>query len=193
LRTNWRKVRFLKSAFKKEDFLLTPYPSFTFCGRSNVGKSSLVNMITLNSKIARTSSTPGKTISVNYFLVDDRVLLIDLPGYGYAKRPKKEKQRWRKLMEDFFKNQPGIIENFVLIDSKVGITELDLMLIDWLKFLKLSFAFILTKIDKVKSFQARELAQKLGEEFATEVILTSARKREGRRELINYIEKKIKR
>jgi len=185
-------VEFLKSAFKREDFLNVPYPVFTFCGRSNVGKSSLINMLTLNRKMARTSAIPGKTISVNYFLVDGKILLADLPGYGYAKRAKKEKERWKRLMEDFFVEQKGIEENFILVDSRVGLTELDLIMVDWLKFLKQEFAFILTKADKVKISQARKLAGEIESRFGKEVILTSAKKREGRRELINHIEKKAR-
>jgi len=192
LKVNWRKVEFLKSAFRKEDFLNAPYPVFTFCGRSNVGKSSLINMLTLNRKMARTSATPGKTISVNYFLVDGKILLADLPGYGYAKRSKKEKERWKRLMEDFFVEQKGIKENFILVDSRIGLTELDLIMVDWLKFLKQEFAFILTKTDKIKISRARELAREIESQFGKSVILTSAKKREGRRELINHIEKKVR-
>ncbi len=192
MKVNWRKVEFLKSAFRKEDFLNAPYPVFTFCGRSNVGKSSLINMLTLNRKMARTSATPGKTISVNYFLVDGKILLADLPGYGYAKRSKKEKERWKRLMEDFFVEQKGIKENFILVDSRIGLTELDLIMVDWLKFLKQEFAFILTKTDKIKISRARELAREIESQFGKSVILTSAKKREGRRELINHIEKKVR-
>lgn len=95
-------------------------------------------------------------------------------------------------MEDFFIEQRGIRENFILVDSRVGLTELDLVMVDWLKFLKQEFAFILTKTDKVKISQAKKIAGEIESQFGKSVILTSARKREGRRELINYIEKKAR-
>ncbi len=186
---DWKKVKFLKSAYSRRDFLYFPYPVFTFCGRSNVGKSSLINLLVWNRKAAKVSSRPGKTASVNYFLVDGSLVLVDLPGYGFARRSKQEKQRWAVLMEEFFTHQKGIKTNFILLDSRLGVTSLDLQLIDWLKFLKQDFAFVLTKSDKVKKQDLRKLIRKIQEEFSKPVIPTSARTGEGRKELISCIEK----
>jgi len=188
---NWRNPKFLKSAFSEEDFIKSESPVFTFCGRSNVGKSSLLNMLMLNRKMAKISSTPGKTISVNYFLVDGKIILADLPGYGYAKRPKKEIDRWKLLMESFFTRQEGLKENFILIDARRGLAELDLIMADWLKSLHQEFFFIFTKTDKVKIQEALKRARDIESVFGKEVILTSAKKGIGRKELTNHIEKKI--
>ncbi len=182
-------MEFLKSAYSKKDFVNFPYPVFTFCGRSNVGKSSLINLLVWNRKAAKVSSRPGKTASVNYFLVDGSLVLVDLPGYGYAKRSKAERQRWASLMEDFFRFQKGIKTNFILLDSKIGLTPLDLQLIDWLKFLGQDFAFVLTKSDKAKKQQIQSLVKEIKEKFSRPAIPTSARTGEGRKELISCIEK----
>ncbi len=189
MRRDWKKVKFLKSVYSKEGFLHFPYPVFTFCGRSNVGKSSLINLLAFNRKLAKVSSRPGKTASINYFLVDGSLVLADLPGYGYARRSKAERERWASLMEDFFRLQRGIRTNFVLIDSRIGLTPLDLQLIDWLKFLGQDFAFILTKADKAKKQQIQKLVREIAERFSRPAIPTSAKTGEGRKELISCIEK----
>ncbi len=191
MRINWRNPKFLKSAFSEGDFIKSKFPVFTFCGRSNVGKSSLLNMLMLNRKMAKISSTPGKTISINYFLVDGKIILADLPGYGYAKRPKKEIDRWKLLMESFFTGQEGIKENFILIDARRGLAELDLIMVDWLKSLHQEFSFVFTKTDKMKIQEALKGARDVKAVFGKEVILTSAKKGIGRKELTNHIEKKI--
>ncbi len=189
MKRDWKKVEFLKSAYSRRDFLNFPFPVFTFCGRSNVGKSSLINLLVWNRKAAKVSSRPGKTASVNYFLVDGSLVLVDLPGYGFAKRSREERLRWASLMEDFFEYQKGIKTNFILLDSRLGPTPLDLQLIDWLKFLGQDFAFVLTKSDKVKKQDLRKIREKIKEEFSKPVIPTSAKTGQGRKELISCIEK----
>jgi len=182
-------VEFLKSAFSKKDFVNFPYPVFTFCGRSNVGKSSLINLLVWNRRAAKVSSRPGKTASVNYFLVDGSLVLVDLPGYGYARRSRAERQRWASLMEEFFRFQRGIKTNFILLDSRIGLTPLDLQLVDWLRFLGQDFAFVLTKSDKTNKQQIHNLVREIEERFSRPAIPTSARTGQGRKELISCIEK----
>ncbi len=182
-------MEFLKSAFSKKDFVNFPYPVFTFCGRSNVGKSSLINLLVWNRRAAKVSSRPGKTASVNYFLVDGSLVLVDLPGYGYARRSRAERQRWASLMEEFFRFQRGIKTNFILLDSRIGLTPLDLQLVDWLRFLGQDFAFVLTKSDKTNKQQIHNLVREIEERFSRPAIPTSARTGQGRKELISCIEK----
>ncbi len=189
---NVRKIRFLKSAYDETQLLGTHLPVFAFAGRSNVGKSSLINMLVLNNKIARVSSTPGKTITVNYFVVDEKLIIADLPGYGYARRSKKEKRRWASLMEAFFTRQENLVHTFVLIDSKVLITELDWRMFDWLKYLKKDFSVILTKTDKIKSQQLKEAVDFIKEKLKVEVFPSSAKNKLGRKEILKFIENKLK-
>ncbi len=188
---NVRKIRLLKSAYNETQLLDSPYPIFAFAGRSNVGKSSLINMLVLNNKVARVSSTPGKTVMVNYFLVDEKLIIADLPGYGYAKRSKKERKRWADLMEAFFTKQNNLVHTFVLIDSRVLITELDWRMFDWLKFLKKDFSVILTKTDKLKPQQLKEAVEYVEKQLNVKVFPSSARTRVGRKEILKFIENKL--
>lgn len=125
-------------------------PEYAFIGRSNVGKSSLINMLTNNKKLAKTSSTPGKTRLINHFLIDDTWHLVDLPGYGYAKASKSEKKEFQKLISDYFKIRNQLISAFVLVDSRHDAQKIDIEFMKWLTTNNIAFGIIFTKIDKIK-------------------------------------------
>ena len=180
------KVRFLGSFFK--DFPDPVYSEVVFVGRSNVGKSSLINMV-VGRRVARVSKDPGRTRSINYFLLDDRVYLVDVPGYGYAKGPKDEVARWKTMMENYFRlRKENIKRVFLLIDSVVGPQKTDVQMIDWLEFYGLPFVVVLTKTDKASQKEISSTLRKL-KEFVSEgaIIKSSAKEGVGKKEILNLI------
>lgn len=133
-------------------------PQIALAGRSNVGKSSLINTLLGRRALARVSSAPGKTITVNFYDVDGKLFLVDLPGYGYAKRPKEDKARWSELTDGYFTNNPShdrIMLVLQLIDMRVGPTADDVMMLEWLGASGVPFAVAATKADKLSSKKAR--------------------------------------
>ncbi len=124
-------------------------PEVVFIGRSNVGKSSLINKICGKGKLAKTSSVPGRTRMLNYYLINEEFYLVDLPGYGYAKVPEQIKTGWRKLVEDYISSRKNIKIVFELMDSRHDPTYLDQLMINWLEYYEISYAIVLTKADKI--------------------------------------------
>ncbi len=131
-------------------------PEIAFAGRSNVGKSSLINKILNRKKLAKTSGTPGKTRQLNYFLINDAFHFVDLPGYGFAKVPKTERQQWRRLIEAYLSKNQHLRVVVSLIDSRMGPTALDLELIEWLAHLEIPILAVATKLDKLSRNQAKQ-------------------------------------
>ena len=129
----------------------TGLPEYAFIGRSNVGKSSLINLLTGRNQLARISSSPGKTQTINYFLIDNSWYLVDLPGYGYAKVSKTQREKWKKDIEKYLKQRETLYCIFSLIDSRHELQKLDLDFVNWLGENGLPFSLVFTKIDKVKS------------------------------------------
>ena len=175
-------------------------PEYAFIGRSNVGKSSLINMLTNNKKLAKTSSTPGKTRLINHFLIDDTWHLVDLPGYGYAKASKTEKKEFQKLISDYFKIRKQLISAFVLVDSRHDAQKIDIEFMKWLTKNNIAFAIIFTKIDKLKQdgnpnsgieFKINEYKKVLLNhwEYLPKIFLSSSVKHIGRDNILRYIEK----
>jgi GTP-binding protein len=169
-------------------------PEYAFIGRSNVGKSSLINMLTGNARLAKTSNTPGKTKLLNHFLIDDRWYIVDLPGYGFAKVSLAERKRWEKMIEDYLRKRESLVNVFILIDSRHTPQKLDLEFVDQLGKWKVPFCLVFTKADKenqrtvsmnVKAFLAkmRETWQFLPQHF-----VTSAVKKMGRDKILQLIE-----
>jgi GTP-binding protein len=171
-------------------------PEFAFIGRSNVGKSSLINMLTARKELARTSGTPGKTQLINMFMINDSWYLTDLPGYGYAKRSKKTRAKWETRTEDYFLNREQLHCAFVLVDSNVPPQEIDLEFINWLGEFGVPFVLVFTKTDRKKSRDGGSV-----EAFKTEllktweelppVFITSAVSGNGRKEIIAFIEEAL--
>jgi GTP-binding protein len=176
------------------DIIERPLPlrsEFAFAGRSNVGKSSLINSILNRKSIAKVSRSPGKTRNVNYFLINQEFYLVDLPGYGYAKVSGSEQIRWQKLIENYVTKNNWLRLVFVLIDSKVGPKETDHQLFDWLRFNQVKFQIVLTKSDKInKNIQNSrkiELHSLMTDQPNPAPILFSAKTKTGREEVLNAI------
>ena len=169
-------------------------PEYAFIGRSNVGKSSLINMLTNNKKLAKTSSTPGKTLLINHFIINKEWYLVDLPGYGYAKRSKKEVDRLDQMIRGYILQRHQLVNVFVLVDVRLDPQKIDLEFIEWLGLSSVPFAIVFTKGDKLTSNKARQAVEnykkKLLEtwEELPPIFLTSSEKKEGRDELLNYID-----
>ena len=172
----------------------TNLPEYAFIGRSNVGKSSLINMLTKQPKLAMTSSTPGKTLLINHFLINKEWYLVDLPGYGYAQRGKKMMEKIRKLIEYYVLEREQLTCLFVLVDSRLKPQTIDLEFIEWLGENGIPFAIIFTKADKqnitkckanVKDYMA-ELSKQWEE--LPPYFISSSEKRIGRTEILDYID-----
>ncbi len=139
-------------------------PEFAMAGRSNVGKSSLINCLVNRKNLARTSSTPGKTRVLNYYCVNEKFYLVDLPGYGYAKVSQQERQSWKKLVESYLTNNHFLKAVIQIIDSRQGITKLDQEMISWLAHLSLPTLLVATKADKLPRSKANHIIKKIENE-----------------------------
>lgn len=125
------------------------FPEFAFIGRSNVGKSSLINALTGSKGLAKTSAKPGKTITINHFLINSNWYLVDLPGYGFAKRSKSEREKWDKMMRNYLKKRENLVYTFILLDSRLEPQKIDLDFIEWMAESQLPFILVFTKADKL--------------------------------------------
>ena len=169
-------------------------PEYAFIGRSNVGKSSLINMITNQKRLAMTSQTPGKTLLINHFLIDDAWYLVDLPGYGYAQRGKDNRHKIRKMIESYILEREQLTNLFVLIDSRHEPQQIDLAFMEWLGDNGVPFSIVFTKTDKISKSKLGEniivYRNKLFEvwEELPPVFVSSSVKKEGREELLDYIQ-----
>jgi GTP-binding protein len=170
------------------------FPEYAFIGRSNVGKSSLINMLTGRKGLAMTSSTPGKTMLINHFLINKNWYIVDLPGYGYARRGIKGQEQIQRIIEDYILEREQMSNLFVLIDSRLTPQSIDLEFFEWLGENGVPFSIVFTKADKLKGGrlntnisqylkQLREQWEELPPYF-----ITSSENRLGREELLNYIE-----
>ena len=172
----------------------TQEPEYAFIGRSNVGKSSLINMLTNHSSLAKTSATPGKTMLINHFRINDEWFLVDLPGYGYAKRSKKEQDKLVEMIRGYIMEREQMVNLFLLIDSRHAPQHIDLEFMEWLGENGVPFSIIFTKADKLSKRQLNDNLQvylKALEEQWEELppyFITSAENRQGRDEVLGYIE-----
>lgn len=146
----WHNTNFLGSFPDARDCPKTKFPEYAFIGRSNVGKSSLINMLLGKKELARTSKTPGKTQTINLFQVENDWTLADLPGYGYAKVSKTSRLKWQKMIEFYLQNRQQLVCTFVLIDVRHTLQANDKEFIDWLGLKGIPFVLVFTKADKVK-------------------------------------------
>ena len=168
-------------------------PEYAFIGRSNVGKSSLINMLTGNRKLAKTSATPGKTLLINHFIINREWYLVDLPGYGYAKRSKKEIDRLDQMIRGYILQREQLVNVFVLVDVRLEPQKIDLEFIEWLGLSSVPFTILFTKADKLTASKVAQnveaYKQKLSEtwEELPPYFVTSAEKRQGREEVLDYI------
>lgn len=167
---------------------------YAFTGRSNVGKSSLINMLTNRKELALISGKPGKTKTVNHFLINENWYLVDLPGYGFAKVSKQEKERFDNLLEDYVQNRTNLISLFILIDSRHAPQKIDLEFLEWLGSNGIPFAIMFTKIDKLSSSELNKNLTHYKKELLKAwndlppIFITSAHTGAGKTEVLNYIE-----
>ena len=184
-----RDVTFMLSAVSLDTLPPARLPEICFAGRSNVGKSSLINALTNRKGLARASNTPGRTRELNYFNVDERLFIVDLPGYGYAKASKTDIARWTKLTRAFLFGRASLRRVFLLIDSRHGMKETDLELMGMLDETAVTYQIILTKIDKLKKGELEKVLAKTQKAIAKrpaafpEIICSSSEKKDGLDEL----------
>lgn len=191
---NYNKVEYEKSFGTAEQLGASDLPEFCFSGRSNVGKSSLINKIVGRKSLARVSSSPGKTVTINFFKLDT-IRLVDLPGYGYAKVPFGERTRWSDLMESYFRSGRNIKTVFQLIDMRHSPTDFDYSMLDFMYQMNIPYCIVLTKCDKLNKTQFNErmslIKDELGE-FAdgVDIIPASASNGQGINEIRAILEGK---
>lgn len=173
------------------------YPEVAFIGRSNVGKSSLVNMLTNHKKLAKVSGKPGKTQLINHFLIDESWFLVDLPGYGWAKVAKTEKEKWGEMIHDYIMDRENLYNIFVLVDSRLEPQPIDVAFINWLGEKGIPFSLIFTKADKQSKNKTqssiahyKRVLKKYWSELPISFV-TSSTTQEGREEVLNYIDEII--
>ena len=192
---NVNKAEFIKSAAAPAAFIRDALPNIVFAGKSNVGKSSVINRLLNRKNFARVGQSPGKTIHVNYFLIDQKVYFVDLPGYGYAKVSKSERERWGKLMEQFFAFDGLIDLGIMIVDSRHKPTADDITMAQWFKSTGCPLVVAANKSDKLKKSEIEanlELIRlTLGLDEETPLILFSAEKGSGRDALMSQILKYI--
>lgn len=192
---NVNNVEFVKSAASPKQFIHSSMPSVVFAGKSNVGKSSVINRLLNRKNFARVGAQPGKTIHVNYFLVDRKMHFVDLPGYGYAKVSQAERERWGRLMEDFFA-EPGLIDlGVMIVDARHKPTADDITMAGWFKASGCRLVLVANKLDKLKKSEIEPNLKLIREtlELPEELLLIpfSAEKGQGREALFAEISKLI--
>ncbi len=190
-------AKFIKSSPVYQQCPEPSIPEFAFIGRSNVGKSSLINMLSNNKKLAKTSGTPGKTQLINHFLINGSWYLVDLPGYGFAKTSKKNRAIWQKMINNYLLNRENLVTTFILVDSRHEPQKLDLELLRWFGENELPFVLVFTKSDKlskakkqynIKHYQEVLLSE--WEELPLSIISSSVQKL-GQAELLQLIEEMV--
>lgn len=185
---------FVTSSTSAEDCPKTEIPEYAFIGRSNVGKSTLINYLTGHNKLAKTSGIPGKTQLINHFLINDDWHLVDLPGYGYAKTSKKNKRQFRKMITDYFSKRKQLISAFILIDSRHPVQKADLDFMLWMGENQVPFTIIFTKTDKLKPAVLERNLEAYRNELnrywdpLPQQFITSSVKQQGKEPILTYID-----
>jgi GTP-binding protein len=170
------------------------FPEYAFIGRSNVGKSSLINMLVDRKNLAKTSATPGKTQLINHFLINKNWYLADLPGYGFAKVSKTEKAKWDLMIREYLLKRESLVNVFVLIDTRLEPQKIDLSFINWLGTKEIPFSIVFTKADKLSKAQALKQTEIFKKEMLKTwaalppLFITSSEKKAGREDLLDFIE-----
>ena len=189
-----KKSRFVKSMSAFTDFPGQGLPEIAMAGKSNVGKSSLINSLARNSKLARTSAEPGKTRLVNLYLLNDSFFLVDLPGYGFAKAPKQERDKWAAMIEGYLRGSQNLKRVFQLVDLRHAPTEDDQMMVEYLRHYGIPFTVIATKADKLSKAQRGRNIPVICRTLAVqpwEILVYSSKDGTGRDALLEHIEAEI--
>ena len=191
MRLNTQKAEFIRSAALSKDFIRDGLPQVAFAGRSNVGKSSVINRLLNRKNFARVGGEPGKTVHVNYFRIDEKLYLVDLPGYGYAKVSQAEKDRWAKLIQSWFDDPELLTLGVLIVDARHKPTVDDKVMCDYFKSTGRSFVVVANKLDKLKKSEIEPnlalIRETLDLSNTVKVIPFSAEKGTGREELLGVI------
>ena len=188
-----KTATFFKSASRLEQCPKPNRPEFAFIGRSNVGKSSLINMLCNNNKLAKTSSTPGKTKLINHFIINDEWFLVDLPGYGYAKVGKSQKNAFETIISSYCTKRENLICLFILIDSRLSLQKIDLEFMNWCGENQVPFVLVFTKTDKLKRNELNKNLEAFKKSISAYweelpmIIVSSSETGEGKDEIIKFI------
>lgn len=188
-------AEFIKSAVDSDKYPDENLPEIAFAGRSNVGKSSLINSLLNSKKLVKTSSTPGKTRLINFFKINNQFMFVDLPGYGFARVPPPEKKKWRKMIETYLKKPDNLKLVVLIFDLRHKPTEDDLLMVEWLNFYRIKTVFVANKSDKTKKNQKKKHVQIILKSLNRpegSAIIFSSKDGEGRKDLwkiiANYIQ-----
>lgn len=188
-----RTAEFVRSAKLKKDYNNQEFPEIAIVGKSNVGKSSLINALTNNNKLARVSKQPGKTRLVNFFLLNQQFYLVDLPGYGFARVSKAEKETWDEMMRTYFENSKQLRAVILLLDIRHKPTKEDIAMLHYIEYYAIPYVVCLTKADKIaKSKRKNEAVHKRKEipsSFAYDIIPISSEEGYGKQELLDYLDR----
>ena len=188
-----RSAKFIGSFPKTDDCPKENFPEFAFIGRSNVGKSSLINLLTNKKELAKVSKTPGKTQNINFFLIDEHWHLVDLPGYGYARVSKTTRQGFDKMIRYYISHRQQLLTLFVLVDVTIPPQKTDLDFINWLGEMRIPFSVIFTKSDREKANTIKKNVKNFNEkllenwESLPNYFITSSEKNRGKEEVLTYI------
>lgn len=189
-----KDAHFISSNSKIDKLPKDNLPEYAFIGRSNVGKSSLINALVQRKGLAKTSATPGKTIAINHFVVNNQWYLVDLPGYGYAKRSKKAREEWQVMLANYIKRRRNLIYTFVLVDSRIEPQNSDIGFMEWLGENQVPFCIVFTKADKLSKAELDKNIETykqrlLGDwEELPPIFVTSSETKLGRDEVLDFIE-----
>lgn len=189
-----KDAHFVSSNSKIDKLPKDNMPEYAFIGRSNVGKSSLINALVQRKGLAKTSSTPGKTIAINHFIVNNSWYLVDLPGYGYAQRSKKSREEWRVMLANYISRRRNLICTFVLVDSRIEPQNSDVGFMEWLGENQVPFCIVFTKADKISKAELNRnveaYKQRLLEDWEElpQLFITSSETKLGREEILDFIE-----
>ena len=195
MRVNTQNAEFIRSAAKISDCPRDRLPQIAFAGKSNVGKSSVLNCVLQRKNFARVSSKPGKTATINFYNLDSGLYLVDLPGYGYAKVSKQEKQRWGEMIQHYLDTRENLKKIFLLVDARHAPSEDDLMMLEWIRYYGHDFSVIATKVDKVKPSQRKAVIETICASLdikEEELIVFSAETGEGKEKVLSILDKIFK-
>lgn len=188
------QAEFITSSTKIEQCPQPDKPEYAFIGRSNVGKSSLINMLTGRRKLVKVSGSPGKTITINHFLINENWYLVDLPGFGYAKRSKSERAKWEKMIRSYILKRTNLLNIFLLVDARHEPQKLDTDFMEWLGASQIPFVIVFTKEDKLKKMQLennlaayKKLLLKNWEELPG-IFIASSKSGLGKEEILDFID-----
>ncbi len=183
--------RFVTSAYSYQDYPRHPRPEFAFAGKSNVGKSSLINKLVNRKKLARASSKPGRTQSINFYNIDERFYFVDLPGYGFARVPDSVREEWSELIDDYLYNRENLAGIIQIVDARHKPTEEDCMMVDWLLASSLPTMIVATKVDKISRGKRKKQKDKIKEtlNLPSDIDFTffSAQTGEGKKQINGFI------